>query len=130
LALVDITDGEARDSIAISHSVVGIQECERSITALLSVHANHAKANTLVQVVVESDTFGKIGAGVESARPLVVIDCGAGEGVFENPIGARLRPFKTSNGTVAGRIYAILGEKVDHSHHTGDINSLEITVAY
>jgi len=129
LTLVDIADSEAGDTIAIRHGVVGIQERERSITALLSVHANNSEANTLVKVVVESDAHGKVGAGVESARTLVVVDGGAGEGVFKDPVGASLRSFKTRNGTIAGRVDAILGEEIDHGHDTRDINSREITVA-
>jgi len=87
LVLVGIADSEARDTVGIRHRAVDVQECERSITALLSVHANNAEANTLVQVVVESDTLGKVGAGVESARALVIVDCGTSEGVFKHPVG-------------------------------------------
>lgn len=64
LALVDIADSEARDSIGVRHSPVDIQEGKRSVTALLSVHADNTEANTLVKVVVQSDTLRKVRAGV------------------------------------------------------------------
>jgi hypothetical protein len=86
LALVGIANSETRHTIAVYHRVVGIQESERSISALLSVHANNAKANALVKVVVESDTHGKVRAGVECARTLIIVDGSAGESVLEYPV--------------------------------------------
>jgi hypothetical protein len=127
LALVGIADSEARDSIVIRHSPGGVQERKRSITALLSVHANNTEANTLVEVVVQSDAHGKVRAGVQSAGALVVIDCGSGESVFIDPVGARLWAIQTSNGTVAGRVDAILVVKVDHGNNTGDVDAPEVT---
>jgi hypothetical protein len=126
LALVDIADSEARDSIVVRHSPVDVQERKRSVTALLSVHANNAEANTLVKVVVQSDTFGKVRAGVQSAGALVVVDCGSDESVFEDPVGASLRTIQTSNGTVAGRVDAILVVKVDHGNDTSDVDAPEV----
>lgn len=92
----------------------------------MSVHANNAEANTLVKVVVQSDTLGKVRAGVQSAGALVVIDCGSGESVFKDPVGARLRTIQTSDGTVAGRIDAILVVKVDHGNGTSDVDAPEV----
>jgi len=126
LALVGIADSEARDSIGVGHSPVDVQECKRSVTALLSVHANNTEANTLVKVVVQSDTLGKVRAGVQSAGALVVIDCGSGESVFEDPVGARLRSLQTSTSTVAGRVDAILVVKVDHGNDTSDVDAPEV----
>jgi len=127
LVLVGITDSEAGDTIGICHSTVDVQECERSITALLSVHANNAKANTLVQVVIESNTLGKVGAGVESARALVIINCGASEGVFENPVGTSFGSIQTLSGAVAGRVDAIFVIQVDHGNDTGDVDAVEVS---
>jgi hypothetical protein len=127
LALVDIADSETRDSICVRHSPVGVQECERSITALLSVHADNTEANTLIKVVVQSDVLGKVGAGVESARALVVINYGSDESVLKDPISTGLRTVETSSGTVAGRVDAILVVKVDHGNDTSDIDALEVT---
>jgi hypothetical protein len=90
------------------HGSVDIQKCERSITALLGVHADGAEARALCQIVVESDSLGKVGAGVQCARALVVVNSGSGEGVLEDPIGTGLGPFKTSNGAVTGRVDSIL----------------------
>lgn len=113
--------------VRIRHRAVDVQECERSITTLLSVHVNKAEANTLVQVVVESDTLRKVGAGVESARALVVIDCRTSEGVFEDPVGASFGPVETLSCAVAGRVDAIFVIQVDHGHDTGDIDALEVS---
>ena len=126
LALVDIADSEARDPIGVRHSAVDVQEGKRSVTALLSVHANNTEANTLVKVVVQSDTLGKVRAGVQSAGALVVIDCGSSESVFEDPVGASLRTIQTSNGTVAGRVDAILVVKVDHGNDTSDVDAPKV----
>jgi len=126
LALVDIADSEARDSIGIRHSPVDVQERKRSVTALLSVHANNTEANTLVKVVVQSDALGKVRAGVKSAGALVVIDRGSDESVFIDPVGACFRTIQTSNGTVAGGVDAILVVKVDHGNDTSDVDAPEV----
>ena len=126
LALVDIADSEARDSIGIRHRPVDVQERKRSVTALLSVHANNTEANTLVKVVVQSDPLGKVRAGVKSAGALVVIDRGSDESVFVDPVGARFRTIQTSNGTVASRLDAILVVKVHHGNDTSDVDSPEV----
>jgi len=67
----------------------------------LGVHADNAKASALREVVVESDPFGKIWAGIKSARSLVAIDRGSGECVFEDPVGTGLRSFKACDYTIA-----------------------------
>jgi len=126
LALQGVTDGKARHSEFIWHGRVGVQECLRSITALLSVHANHSEADTLVQVVVESDTQGEVGAGIKRAGALVVIDGGSSEGVFKDPVGAGLRSLETGAGAVASGVDAILVVEVDHGHNSSDINTLEV----
>jgi len=94
---------------------------------LLGVHADGAEARALCQIVVKSDSLGKVGAGVQCARALVVVNSGSGEGVLEDPIGTGLGPFKTSNGAVTGRVDSILVVEVDHGNDTSDVNSREIT---
>jgi hypothetical protein len=128
LSLVDVADRKARYAILVCHSIVGIQEGQRSITALLSVHAHDAEPSALSQVVVESDTLGKVGAGVESAGALVIVDSGAGKGVLEDPVGAGFRSVKTLSGTVTGGMDAILEVEVHHRHDTSDINPGEISL--
>jgi len=127
LVLVGVTDRKSGDPIGIYHSAVDIQECLRSITALLSVHANNTEANALVKVVVESDALGKVGAGVESARALIVIDCGSDESVLVHPIRARCRIIQTGSGTIACRVDTILEIEVDHGNDTGNVDSPEVS---
>jgi len=91
----------------------------------LGVHADNSKASAVVQVVIESDALGEVGAGVESARALVVIKTGS-EGVLEDPVGASLRAIETLSGAVASRFDAILEVEVDHGNDTGDIDTLEV----
>jgi hypothetical protein len=129
LALQGVTDGEARDPIVIWHCPVDVQECLRSITALLSIHAHNPETGAVVQVVVESDTLGEIGAGVESAGALVVIDGGSSEGVFEDPVGAGLGFLEAGADTVAGGVDAIFVVEIDHGHDTSDINAREVADA-
>lgn len=93
---------------------------------MLSVHANHSEADTLVQVVVEGDTQGEVGAGIKRAGALVVIDGGSSEGVFKDPVGAGLRSLETGAGAVASGVDAILVVEVDHGHNSSDINTLEV----
>jgi len=93
----------------------------------LSVHANGAEATALCQIVVESDSLGKVGAGVQRARALVVVNSGSGEGVLEDPVGAGLWTLEAGNGAVAGRVDAILEEEVDHGHDTSDIDGWEVS---
>jgi hypothetical protein len=83
--------------IGICHSTVDVQECERSITAL------------------------------ESARALVIINCGASEGVFENPVGTSFGSIQTLSGAVAGRVDAIFVIQVDHGNDTGDVDAVEVS---
>jgi len=127
LSLVDVADRKARDTILIGLGVVDIQEGERSITTLLSIHANNAKASALGQVVVESDTLGKVGAGVEGARALVVIDGGASKGVLEDPVGAGLWSIEALGRAVAGGVDAILEVEVHHGNDTGDVDAREVS---
>jgi len=94
---------------------------------LLSVHSDSAKARALCQIVVESDSHGKVGARVQCARALVVVNSGSGESVLEDPIGAGLGAVEAGNGAVAGRIDAILVEEVHHGHDTSDIDAWEIS---
>lgn len=54
----------------------------------MGVHSDNSKASAVVQVVVKSDALGEVGAGVKSARALVVIKTG-GEGVLEDPVCKR-----------------------------------------
>jgi hypothetical protein len=129
LSLVNVADRKARNSVCIRHGIVDIQESERSITALLSIHANNAEASALGQVVVQSNTLGKVRAGVESAGALVVIDFGAGKGVLEDPVGAGFWSVEALGGTVAGGVDAILEVEVHHRNDTGDVNALEVTDA-
>jgi len=126
LALQSVTDGETRDPIVVYHSPVNVQECLRSITALLSIHAHNTEADAVVQVVVESHTLGEIGAGVESAGALVVIDGGSSEGVLEDPVGASLGFLEAGADTIAGAVDAILVVEIDHGHDTSDINAGEV----
>lgn len=127
MALVGVADGEARYSKLIWLGIGSVQEGERSVTALLSIHANYSETSAVAQVVVESDTLRKVGAGVESAGPLVVVDGSTGESVLKNPVGAGFWSIETLSGTVAGRVDAILVVEVDHRHDTGDIDSLEVS---
>jgi hypothetical protein len=129
LALQGVTDGKARDPIVVRHRPVDVQECLRSITALLSIHAHNTEAGAVVQVVVESDTLGEIGAGVESAGALVVIDGGSNEGVLEDPVGTSLGSLEAGADTVAGVVDAILVVEIDHGHDTSDINAREVADA-
>jgi len=127
LALVGIADSKARDAILIRHCPVDIQECERSVTALLSVHADGAEATALCQIVVKSDSLRKVGARVQRARALIAVNSGSGEGVLEDPVGAGLWAVEAGNGAVAGRVDAILAVEVDHGHDTSDIDAREVS---
>jgi hypothetical protein len=127
LALIGIADSEAGDPIFVYHRVVGIQECERSISALLSVHVNKAEANTLVKVVVESNTHGKVRTRVEGATTHIIVDGSAGESVFIDPICARGWIIQTGNCAVTGRFNAIFSEEIDHGYDTSDVNRREVS---
>jgi hypothetical protein len=127
LALIGIADSEAGDPIFVYHRVVGIQECERSISALLSVHVNKAEANTLVKVVVESNTHGKVRTGVQCTTSLIIVDGSAGETVLEDPVGARDWMIQTGNCAVTGRFNAIFSEEIDHGYDTSDVNCREVS---
>ena len=126
LALQGVTDGEARGSKFIHHGPVNVQECLRSITALLSIHAHNTKASALVQVVVESDTLGEIGAGIESAGALVVVDSCSSEGMLEDPVGASLWSLEAGAHTIASTVDPILVVEVDHRHDTSNIDAREV----
>jgi len=91
----------------------------------LGVHADNSKASAVVQVVIESDALGEVGAGVESARALVVVKTSS-EGVLEDPVGASLWAIEALSGAVASRFDAILEVEVDHGNDTGDIDTLEV----
>lgn len=95
----------------------------------MSVHANNSETNALVKVVVESNTLGKVGAAVQSARALVVIDCGTSEGVLEDPVGAGVWSLETGNGTITSRVDAIFMEQVDHGNDASDVHAWEVTDA-
>jgi len=132
LALVDIANGEAGDTIVVWHGAVDIQERERSVTALLSVrtHESHnTEASRLVKVVVKSDSLRKIGAGVQSARALVVVDGGASESVLEHPVGASFWALEACVNAVAGGVDAILVVEVDHGDNAGDVDAWEVSHA-
>jgi len=121
-----VADSKAGDTVLVWLGVELIQESERSIATLLSVHPDNSKASAVVQVVVESDTLGEVGAGVKSARALVIIDGSSNEGMLKHPIRTSFWPIQTLCSTIACRVDAILEVEVDHGNDTGDIDTREV----
>jgi hypothetical protein len=130
LVLVGIPDNESRDTIVVWLRVGGIQECQRSITSLLRIVGRQKllEAGASVQVVLKRDVGRQVGAGVQRARSLPIIEA-RGEGMLEDPVGAGLGCVETLGCAVAGVVDAILEEEIDLRHDARDVDSAEIADA-
>jgi len=108
-----------------------IESGDRSIASSLGVHANDTgtlrktQSSAVLQIIDQGNTLGKVGAGVQGARSLPIIQASS-ESMLEYPVGAALWAVETLSCAVAGRVDAVFEVQVDHGDDAGDVDAFEV----
>jgi hypothetical protein len=134
LSSFNISDSEARNTILVWLGSGLIESGDGSIASSLGVHANDtgplrkAQSSAVLQIIDQGNTLGKVGAGVQGARSLPIIQASS-EGMLEYPVGAALWAVETLSCAVAGRVDAVFEVQVDHGDNASDVDALEVAHA-
>jgi len=134
LSSLNISNSESRDTVFIWLGSSLIESSDRSIASKLGVHANdtsslrETQTSAVLQIIDQGDTLGKVGAGVQGARSLPIIQTSS-ESMLEYPVGAALWAVEALSCAVAGRVDAVFEVQVDHGDNAGDVDAFEVAYA-
>jgi len=134
LSSLNISDSKSRNTILVWLSSGLIESGERSIASRLGVHANDTsslrktQSSAVFQIIDQGNTLGKVGAGVQGARSLPIIQA-ISESMLEYPVGAALWAVETLSCAVAGGVDAVFEVQVDHGDDAGDVDAFEVAHA-
>jgi hypothetical protein len=131
LSSLNISDSEARDAILVWLSSCLIESGDGSIASKLGVHANdtgslrETQSSAVLQIIDQGNTLWKVGAGVQGAGSLSIIQASS-ESMLEYPVGAALWAVEALSCAVAGGVDAVFEVQVDHGDDAGDVDTFEV----
>jgi len=134
LSSLNISDSKSRNTILVWLISGLIESGERSIASGLGVQANDTsslrktQSSAVLQIIDQGNTLGKVGAGVQGARSLPIIQA-ISESMLEYPVGAALWAVETLSCAVAGGVDAVFEVQVDHGDDAGDVDTFEVAHA-
>jgi len=134
LSSLNIANCESGDTVFVWLSASDVECGDWSVASSLGVHANgssslrETQASAVVQIIDQCDILGEIGAGVQCARALSIIEASS-ESVLEDPVGAATWAVETLSCAVAGGVDAVFEVEVHHGDDAGDVDALEVADA-
>jgi len=120
---------KARDAIWVRDGTRRILEREKRSAASLRVIPGREliEPSAVGEIVREGDIAWQVGARVESARALAVVD--GAEGVLVDPVGAGGGAGEAGGDAVAGRVDAVFEEEIDLCYDAGHVDALKVADA-